>query len=44
MVNYDIAMLIIAFALGYYLDSYESKYTCPDYCKIEHKHRFKEKE
>ena len=35
-------MLVAAFLLGYFIDNYESRNSCPEYCKIEHVHYGKE--
>ena len=37
-VNGDVVLLVIAVWLGFFLEEYESKNTCPSYCLIEHEH------
>ena len=36
--NGDVILLIGAFWLGYFIDNYEDKNTCPSYCAIHHEH------
>ena len=44
MMTADIYMICLAAILAYYVNSYESKIPCPDYCGADHIHNKRKEE
>ncbi len=40
--NEQVLIIILAIALHIIIDKLSDNYICPDYCKVEHKHNFKQ--